>query len=165
MEYKLSLGMKTPTKLRVHAKAKWSAVTVSRILTNELYIGVLIQGKTSSPNYKVKKLLPKDESEWVRIENSHEAIIDHEDFVAVRSLLKRDVRTSPAEDAVYLFSGFLSCADCGQNMIRKTIPSGKGSMCTMSALRIRPGKDAALTASVNRYWNRLCWKPSVFISI
>lgn len=125
MEYKLSLGMKTPTKLRVHAKAKWSAVTVSRILTNELYIGVLIQGKTSSPNYKVKKLMPKDESEWVRIENSHEAIIDHEDFVAVRSLLKRDVRTSPAEDAVYLFSGFLSCADCGQNMIRKTIPSGK----------------------------------------
>jgi len=45
--------------------------------------------------------------------------------MAVRNLMKRDVRTAPEEDTVYLFSGFLRCGDCGQNMVRKTIPSGK----------------------------------------
>ena len=125
MEYKLSQGQKVQTYFRVNEKAKWSVVTINRILTNEVYIGVLVQGKKSTPNYKVKKVIAKDESEWVRVENAHEAIIDYDDFMAVRNLMKRDVRTSPEEDAVYLFSGFLRCGDCGQNMVRKTIPSGK----------------------------------------
>ena len=46
-----------------------------RILTNELYTGVLIQGRRTTPNYKVKKVIIKDKSEWSRIENAHEAII------------------------------------------------------------------------------------------
>ena len=125
MEYKLSQGQKVQTYFRVNEKAKWSVVTINRILTNEVYIGVLVQGKKSTPNYKVKKVIAKDESEWVRVENSHEAIIDYDDFMAVRNLMKRDVRTAPEEDTVYLFSGFLRCGDCGQNMVRKTIPSGK----------------------------------------
>lgn len=125
MEYKLSQGQKVQTYFRVNEKAKWSVVTINRILTNEVYIGVLVQGKQSTPNYKVKKVVSKDESEWVRVENAHEAIIDYDDFMAVRNLMKRDVRTAPEEDSVYLFSGFLRCGDCGQNMVRKTIPSGK----------------------------------------
>lgn len=125
MEYKLSQGQKVQTYFRVNEKAKWSVVTINRILTNEVYIGVLVQGKKSTPNYKVKKVIAKDESEWVRVENAHEAIVDYDDFMAVRNLMKRDVRTAPEEDTVYLFSGFLRCGDCGQNMVRKTIPSGK----------------------------------------
>jgi ssDNA-binding Zn-finger/Zn-ribbon topoisomerase 1 len=34
--------------------------------------------------------------------------------------MKLDTRTAPAENSVYLFSGLLKCADCGQNMIRRT---------------------------------------------
>ena len=75
MEYKISLGMKVQTNFRVHKKAMWSPVSVTRILTNEIYTGVLIQGKSGTPNYKVKKVMPKDEEEWIRVEDSHPSII------------------------------------------------------------------------------------------
>ena len=125
MEYKISLGMNVQTNFRVHQKAKWSAVSVTRILTNEIYTGVLIQGKSGTPNYKVKKKMQKAESEWIRVEDSHEAIIDKETFQSVQELMKKDTRLAPSENKVYLLSGYVYCNDCGQSMVRKTIPSGK----------------------------------------
>ena len=124
MEYKLSLGMKVQTNFRVHKKAMWSPMSVTRILTNEIYTGVLIQGKTGTPNYKVKKIVPKDETEWIRVEDSHPAIICREDFDNVQIIMQRDIRIAPDEEAVYPFSGYLKCADCGQNMVRKHYVSG-----------------------------------------
>ena len=125
MEYKLANGENIQTAFRGSDKAKWSSNTVKRILQNEVYIGVLVQGKQTTPNHKLKNRVTKDESEWVRIENAHEAIIDHDTFMAVKDLMNRDIRTSPEEETVYLFSGFIRCGDCGQNMVRKTIPAGK----------------------------------------
>ena len=125
MEYKLSLGMKVQTNFRVHREASWSAMTVTRILMNEIYTGVLVQGKSGTPNYKIKKILPKDESEWIRVEDAHPAIIDRQTFDSVQMLLQKDIRCAPEEEKVYPFSGYLKCADCGQNMVRKKYTSGK----------------------------------------
>ena len=119
MEYKISLGMKVQTNFRVHKKAMWSPVSVTRILTNEIYTGVLVQGKSGTPNYKVKKVMPKDEEEWIRVEESHPAIVTKRNFDTVQRIMKRDIRIAPAEETVYPFSGYLKCADCGQNMVRK----------------------------------------------
>ena len=58
------------------------------------------------------------EEEWFIVENTHEAIIDRETFDKVQGLLKRDTRTAPKEKQLYLFSGFLKCADCGRAMSR-----------------------------------------------
>ena len=41
---------------------------VRRILTNEVYIGNLVQGKQTTPNHKVKKTIIKEKCEWIRIE-------------------------------------------------------------------------------------------------
>lgn len=119
MEYKISLGMKVQTNFRVHKKAMWSPVSVTRILTNEIYTGVLVQGKSGTPNYKVKKVMPKDEEEWIRVEDSHPAIVTKRNFDTVQKIMQRDIRIAPAEETVYPFSGYLKCADCGQNMVRK----------------------------------------------
>ena len=124
MEYKLSLGMKVQTNFRANRKAAWSWSSVSRILTNEIYTGVLVQGKVSTPNYKVKKFMEKDESEWIRVEQSHEAIIDEDTFRVAQEILKKDIRRGPGRGRVYPLSGYLVCADCGQSMIRKSAVSG-----------------------------------------
>ena len=124
MEYKISLGMKVQTNFRVHKKAMWSPVSVTRILTNEIYTGVLVQGKSGTPNYKVKKVMPKDEEEWIRVEDSHPAIVTKRNFDTVQRIMKRDIRIAPAEETVYPFSGYLKCADCGQNMVRKHYTAG-----------------------------------------
>ena len=125
MEYKRSLGMKYTTSFKTSAKAAWSAGTVIRILKNPIYTGVLIQGKETTPSYKVHKRIAKDKSEWTVIEGSHEAIISGIDFDSVQKVLKCDTRRSPDDKAVGLFSGMLFCGDCGASMVRKTVPAGE----------------------------------------
>lgn len=122
-DYKTSKGSKYKTYYKCGVRSGWSAVTVGRILRDEVYIGNLVQGKRSSVNYKVKDIEWKDEASWVRRERRHAAIISYDEFDIVNRLLKYDTRCSPDSKYVYLFSGILFCGDCKQNMIRKT--SGK----------------------------------------
>lgn len=124
MEYKRSLGMKFTTSFKTNSKALWSAGAVIRVLKNPIYTGVLVQGKETTPSYKVHKRVTKDESEWSVIEDSHEAIISKIDFDSVQKVLKCDTRRSPGGKAVGLFSGMIFCGDCGASMVRKTVPAG-----------------------------------------
>ncbi len=123
MEYKKSVGLKYDTVFKTSNKAKWSHTTIGRILANEVYIGNLIQGKTKSPNLKVKKYFPVSEEEQIKVCDTHEAIISQNDFLLVQELLKSDVKKSPNSDKVYTFSGILKCNDCGENMVRSTSTS------------------------------------------
>jgi len=127
LEYKKSNGSKFRTSFQSKHITKWTPVSVGRILKNEIYIGVLTQGKTTTPNYKVRERTHKTPDEWVRVAESHEAIISSDDFVLVSKLLKKDTRIGNGETSVYLFSGMLFCADCGHNLIRKYVP-GKGEV-------------------------------------
>lgn len=99
----------------------WDARIVIRVLENEAYIGVMCQGKTYKPDFRSKVVLPRDESEWDRVEGTHEAIVDAATFALVQKLAERDVRCSPKSDTLLPFSGFLFCADCGATMARRTV--------------------------------------------
>lgn len=122
IEYKHMNGEKLQCSFRKKADSKWMANGVNRILRNEIYTGVLLQGKTSSPNYKIRKRTKKEEKEWIRCEDSHEAIVSKEDFGLVRGAFHTDTRVAPDEQSLYLFSGIVKCGWCGGNMTRKTIP-------------------------------------------
>ncbi|MCP1109729.1 recombinase family protein [Ohessyouella blattaphilus] len=126
LEYKKNSGSNFRTTFQKNHKTKWTPVSVGRILKNDLYIGVLTQGKSTSPNYKVRERSFKPAEEWVRVEQNHEAIIKEADFRLVASLLKKDTRIGSGEDAVYLFSGMLVCGDCGETLIRKYVPGKDG---------------------------------------
>ena len=124
MEYKKSLGMKFATSFKANPQAAWSANAVLRILKNPVYTGVLIQGKETTPSYKVRKRVTKPENEWAVVPDSHEAIIERRDFDSVQKALSLDTRRSPGDSAVQLFSGMVFCGECGASMVRKTVPSG-----------------------------------------
>ena len=124
MEYKKSLGMKFATSFKANAQAAWSANSVLRILKNPVYIGVLTQGKETTPSYKVRKRIIKPEDEWAVIPDSHEPIVRREDFETVQKVLTLDTRRSPDDSNVQLFSGMVFCGECGASMVRKTGPSG-----------------------------------------
>ena len=125
MEYKKSLGMKFATSFKANPQALWSANAVLRILKNPVYTGVLIQGKETTPSYKVRKRVTKPENEWAVVPDTHEAIIERRDFDSVQKALSLDTRRSPGDSAVQLFSGMVFCGECGASMVRKTVPSGK----------------------------------------
>ena len=155
MEYKRSIGVRFETSFKVNPKAVWSAKAVSRILTNEVYTGVLVQGKQTTPNHKVKVRQAVEEKDWVRIENAHVPLIDSCLFEIVQTLLERDTRTSPKADSVFPLSGLLYCGDCGQPMIRKTTTyslKGAGDFPTQKyAYFVCQGKSTEKSCS----WHRI----------
>lgn len=124
MEYKHSLGIRIQDNFKKHEQAEWSSMSVRRILENEIYVGTLIQGRHSTPNHKIKKIINKPKEEWIRIEDSHEPIIGKREFAIVQRLLGMDTRTSPNEEEVYVLSGLAVCADCGAAMIKRNVPAG-----------------------------------------
>ena len=112
-----------PVSSGVGDNPMWSARMIHEVLTNEIYTGDLVQGRHRVKSYKVHQIEAVPEEDWVRVPNTHEAIISRETFDKVQGLLKRDTRTSPQGREVHLFSGFLRCADCGKALTRST--SGK----------------------------------------
>ena len=113
---------KRDTNYKAHfqkkSRALWSAKAIGRILNNPVYIGVLAQGKQSTPNYKVKKRIDRAEDEWNTIHDAHEPIISKSDFEIVNGLLRQDTYTAPNQEVVYPLSGMIFCGDCGNNMVR-----------------------------------------------
>lgn len=118
--YKRSKGFHYENPHCKYNDGMWSPSTVARILQNPLYVGVMRQGRQKVISYKVHKRTSVPEDEWYIVENAVPAIIDKEVFQAAQSLHKRDTRTAPGKREVYLFSGFIRCADCGKSMVRHT---------------------------------------------
>lgn len=98
----------------------WCDSTVRRMLSNQMYIGNMVQGKNTTISYKIKQCKSVPKSDWIVVENTHAPIIDKETFEKVQSLFHRNTRTAPAKTEVDLFSGFVKCADCHRAMSKKT---------------------------------------------
>lgn len=97
----------------------WCQTTVRRMLTNEMYIGNMVQGKNTTISYKIKQCRSVPKSDWIIVENTHEPIIDRESFDKAQSLFNRNSRTAPTKTEVELFSGFVKCANCNRAMSKK----------------------------------------------
>lgn len=146
-------------------ECKWSATTVIRILEDETYTGVLVQGKRGTPHYKLRVMELHPSSEWIRIPDAHEAVVAQTDFDLVQRIRHLDTRTSPDHKTVYLFSGVLVCGCCGARMTRKTsrvkgkeyhyyyCPTGKKNGCTHPVML----KESALIECVrDTMKSRIC---------
>lgn len=125
MEHKKAKGIRYKTGFSTKAVAKWDTPAVNRILINEIYIGTLQQGKREKINYKLDKVVSKDKSDWIEIEDNHEAIIDPHDFEIVQKLLKCDIKAKTVGEKADLFSGLLFCKDCSAQMTKKVDKRGK----------------------------------------
>lgn len=130
LSYKRECGLPIPTGgFADKNNARWSATTVLRILRDENYTGTLIQGRQRYLDCKSDIVINLDESEWVKTENAHLAIISHADYEAVQRTMTLDTRTAPMRKRVHIFSGMLICGCCGENMTRKTVPYKEKRYC------------------------------------
>lgn len=117
---------------------KWAGATIRGILTNEFYLGTLVQGKTRTIDVTMKESRKIDESEWYKHQNNHEALIDAELFEKVNQQIQErsakaknyytkehsnkkikysnsKIRTSNRS----LFSNLLVCGECKSTMTIK----------------------------------------------
>ena len=95
------------------------------------YLGHTVNFKTYSKSYKHKKRIPTPEEQQVVFENTHEALIDQEDWETVQRI-RAGRRRLNKQEIPALFSGLLYCADCG-SLLRvhrgKNISKGQECYC------------------------------------
>lgn len=130
----------------------WNKTTVWRILRNEMYTGVMLQGRRKKVSYKSKVVIDVPEEQWFRVEGAHEAIIDRELFEKVQQGLRLRSKTDGTGEA-HLLSGLVKCMDCGSTMSKTTncqqgrprvsylrcklyADSGREKLCTRHSIRL-----------------------------
>ena len=101
-----------------YSKGLWTQSTVARILTNEMYTGTLVQGKSHHISYKNKKRKKVEQEDWVRVPGTHEAIIDNETWERAQERLNSNARVGKRSQELSPLSGKVRCACCGRPMKR-----------------------------------------------
>ncbi|MFV0241054.1 MAG: recombinase family protein [Lacrimispora sphenoides] len=95
----------------------WNDVTVKSMLRSEVYIGHMVQNKRGTLSYKNKKQVDKPKEDWIKVENTHEPIIDMDTWNACAEVDARNYKPRPTKDSeISLFGGLLKCMDCGFKM-------------------------------------------------
>lgn len=123
---------------------QWSKGTVKMILTNPVYIGCLVQGRTCGKDYMMRSKHDIASEDWSVKEHTHEAIISEDLFFqAAGKFEKTSVycnkngysKKMPIDEDIY--ADVLYCGDCGAKMRR------------ISAIKTFSSKDRIRTYSYN----------------
>ena len=114
---------------RKREEIKWNSNAIKRILTNELYLGNLVQGKRTTASYKNHKIIRKPEKQWIVSHKTHQAIIDNMTFNKVQEEKKR-TRVIKKTGIVHIFSGKVFCLECNCCMRKKNSKEQQYLVCS-----------------------------------
>lgn len=104
---------------------QWSRATVKMILTNPVYMGCLVQGRTCGKDYMMRERHDIDSGDWSVKECTHEAIVSEDLFFEAAGKFEKSSvycnrngfsKTVPVDEDI--FAGVLYCGDCGSKMKR-----------------------------------------------
>lgn len=114
--------------LSTKSGAVWHESTLQKILRNEKYSGDMLLQKTFSPDhFNRKKLINHGELPMYHVIDSHDAIIDKETFSQVQREIEHratQYHARPQSEKRYLFTGLISCGQCGKHYRRKQTNAG-----------------------------------------
>lgn len=96
-----------------HQRENWNSKSIRAMLINEVYIGNTVQNKCTSISYKIKKKRKKSPEEYIRVEDTHEAIVSKELFYKVQEIMKGK-KSLLATKHDFLFKGLMFCHNCGR---------------------------------------------------
>lgn len=131
--YKYKRGIKlNVVSNRSREDIKWNGAFIKGILTNEVYIGNLVQGKRTTVSYKNHKIINKSRDKWIRYDNTHEAIIDKDVFFKVQDLIKKRTRVYKKSNVCHVFSGRVYCKVCRGKMRKKNSSRHEYLVCVNS---------------------------------
>lgn len=140
-EYKKINGENYRNSHRFESTSYWTYSTINRLLQNEMYLGNMVQGKTTQRMRSKHHAV--DKKDWIVVKNTHEPIIDKETWEKVQSLLKRRVRNVDLNTNMSIFAGFLKCGDCGRSLVKKvsTPKNGEGIINYYCGTYVRSGRQ------------------------
>lgn len=98
-------------KTQIRNKHNWNTETIKRFLKDEVYIGNLVQFKTTTVSYKNHTVVYNDEKNRIRVENTHEAIIDKDTWYNVQERLNKK-KKSCKNGKAHIFANKVYCDNC-----------------------------------------------------
>lgn len=120
----------------------WRQQTVRDFLKSEMYLGTMVQNTYEKVRYNSKKIRAVDKSEYIKVEETHEPIIDKDTFDKVQAILKTGKKFSKRSKKNYLFSGLLICKECGHKIsILEKKNKGNNSHYTQCNQYSKKGKN------------------------
>lgn len=93
----------------------WHASSIRVILDNPVYLGKVVFGRSKTKGFFDKRRVETDESEWIVVDNTHEALVTQELWDTVHQMM-RAKRRENASGEVQPFAGLVKCADCGSSL-------------------------------------------------
>ena len=139
--YQASIGL--VKSKRFVGGGNWNAWGVSRLLTNTVYTGDMVQGKHTNVGHKQAPTKPED---WIVVRNTHEPIISRELFERVQSIRRQTVENAKASDekknpyTENIFRGRIFCGHCGRPLNRhRDNQQGRYSFSCIANQRIGKG--------------------------
>ena len=111
----------------------WSYFTIATILTNEVYIGNMIQGKTGTESYKTHRKAAYPQEQWIAVKGTHEPIIDQKTWEQVQSLIAKKA-TPCQKEPEGIFARKIRCFHCGFRMHSVKSGNKRGFKCERHAL-------------------------------
>ena len=115
MAYWREKGLPRGGKVSQPDPYKWCKSTVEKILRQQEYCGDIVNFKTYSKSYKLKKRIPNAIEDMCIFPDTQEAIVSQAQWDRVQELRKNKRRPTKAERQG-LFSGLLFCPDCGNKL-------------------------------------------------
>lgn len=101
----------------------WSQVTVKKILTNKIYLGLVINGKQSTKNIYTNKRIENAEEDWYIVERPEFRLISDEQFEKAQKIMKENGKKFACNIGLdnngtrrsdkHLFSNLIKCGSCG----------------------------------------------------
>lgn len=114
----------------IRRKMKWSEQSIKKILKDEVYIGNMVQFKTTTVSYKNHTIIKNDDEDRIRKNNTHKAIIDPSIWYNVQERLEEKAR-SCNNGTVHAFSNKVYCMNCNRIFSKcgKNNENGFGYLC------------------------------------
>ena len=114
--YWISKGVRRPVSNENPSPTKWCKTTISKILALQEYCGDIVNFKTYSRSYKLKKRIENDPENWVIFKDVHTPIVERAIWERVQEKRGKVRKRKQKDGTPCMFSGLLVCADCGHNL-------------------------------------------------
>ncbi len=114
--YRTSKGISKGGSKSTLEPTKWNHTTVKKILTLQEYCDDVVNFKTYSKSYKMKRRIENPEENRAIFLNVHEPIIDRVTWEKVQSLQTTRRRRPTVTKESSAFCGYLKCPECGGNL-------------------------------------------------
>lgn len=126
----------------------WKEITITRIVSNLVYVGTMVGAKTVKPSFRRKERIINTKENQIIVKNMHEPIIDMETFNKCQ-ILKEKFKNNRRRKYDDIFKGLIYCKECGSisTLKHKEKLSKNGNKCEINSY---------ICSEANKGINRKC---------